>query len=111
MRGDRKALWAPQMRRVPEADVALGKRGAYPQKGPALQQGGIAMDQPRRGRGCARAEVALFQKDHPQAASGGVARHADAVQPAADDCKIVVRHARTIAFSSEPATVCREEKA
>jgi len=36
----------------------------------------------------------LFQKDHPQAASGGVARDADAVQPAADDCKIVVRHAQ-----------------
>src|SRR5207244_12717482 len=77
----------------------------------ALQDGGIAMDQPRRGRGCARAEVALFQKDHPQAASRGVARHADAVQPAAEDRKIVVRHAATIAFSSEVGTGSHEENA
>src|SRR5258706_4635222 len=69
------------------------------------------MDQPRRGGGCARADVALFQKNHPQAASRGVARHTDAVQAAADDRKIVVRHARTIAFSSEVDTGSREEKA
>src|SRR6266404_8054095 len=111
MRGDRKAHRAHQMRRDPQPDVALGKRGAYPQKGPALQQGGIAMDQPRRGRGCARAEVALFQQDHPQAASRGGARNADAVQPAAEDRKIVVRHAATIAFSSEVGTGSHEENA
>src|SRR5258706_16461548 len=69
------------------------------------------MDQPRRGGGCARADVALFQKDHPQAASRGVARNADAVQAADDDRKIVVRHARTIAFSREVDTGSREEKA
>jgi hypothetical protein len=40
MRGDRKAHRAHQMRRDPQPDVALGKRGPYPQKGPALQQAG-----------------------------------------------------------------------
>src|ERR1700682_3351267 len=94
MRGDRKAHRTHQMRRDPQPDVTLGKRRAHAQKGSALQYGEIAMDQPRRGRGCARAEVALLQKDHPQAAPRGVARNADAVQPAADDRKIVVRHIR-----------------
>ena len=58
----------------------------------ALQPGEIAMDQPRRGRGGARAEIALLQQNDAQAASGGVARDADAVQPAANDREIVVRH-------------------
>ena len=80
MRGDRKAHRAHQVRRDPQPDVALGKRGAYAQKGPALQHGEIAMDQPGRGRGCAPAEIALFQQDHPQAASRGIARNADAVE-------------------------------
>src|ERR1700681_2532144 len=61
----------------------------------------MAVDQPRRGRGCACAEVALLQKDHPQAASRGVARNADAVQAAADDRKIVVRHAQGLEHDPE----------
>src|SRR5271166_1816511 len=59
------------------------------------------MDQPRRGRRSACAEVALLQQDNPQAAPGGVARKADAVQATADNRKIVIRHAQAIAFSSE----------
>jgi len=62
------------------------------QKRSALQHRQIAVDQPRRGRGRGGAEVALLQQDRPQAASRGVARHADAVQAAANDRKIVVRH-------------------
>ena len=42
------------------------------------------------------AEVALLQQDHAQAAAGGIARDADAVQPAADDRKIVVRHTQRL---------------
>src|SRR5256885_22624 len=61
---------------------------------PALQPGQIAVDQPWRGRGGAGAEIALLQQDHAQTASGGVARDADAIQPAADDRKIVIRHAK-----------------
>ena len=61
-----------------------------------LQPRQIAMHQPWRGRGGAGAEIALFQQDHAQAAAGGVARDADAVQPAANDRKIVIRHAQRL---------------
>ena len=94
MGGDSKAHRAHQMRRDPQPDVALGKRRTDAKEVPALQPGQIAMDQPWRGRGCAGAEIALLQQDHAQAASGGVARDADAVQSAADDREIVVRHAQ-----------------
>src|SRR6266540_6390628 len=92
MRGDGKAHRAHQMRRYPEPDVALGKRRTDAKKMPALQPRQIAMDQPRRGRGGARAEIALLQQNYAQPASGGVARDADAVQSAANDREIVVRH-------------------
>ena len=59
---------------------------------PTLEVGQVAMDQPRRGLRSARAEITLLQQDDAQAASGGVARDADAVQSAADDREIVVRH-------------------
>ncbi len=70
----------------------------------ALQFRQIAMDQPRRGRGSARTEIALLQQDDPQAAPGGVARNADAVQPAADDRKIVVRHTQRLPERAEFTT-------
>jgi hypothetical protein len=82
---------------------------------PALKPRQIAVDQPWRGLGCAGAEIALLQQDHAQAAAGGVARDADAVQPAANDRKIVIRHAQrllertevhySIAFSNDVDTV------
>ena len=59
---------------------------------PALQVREIAVDQPRRGRGGTRAEIALLQQDDAQAPACGVARDADAVQSAANDREIVVRH-------------------
>ena len=93
MRGDDKAHRTHQMRRGPQPDVTLGQRRTDTEKRSALQHRQIAVDQPRRGRGRGDAEVALLQQDHPQAASRGVARHADAVQAAANDRKIVVRHA------------------
>ena len=83
-----------QMRRGPQPDVALPERRADAKQRPALQHLEIAVDQPRRGLRCAGAEIALLQQDHAQAASGGVARDADAVQASADDSKIVVRHAQ-----------------
>ena len=49
-----------------------------------------------------RAEVALLQQqDHAQTAVSGVARDADAVQAAADDRKIVIRHAQRIQVRTE----------
>src|SRR3954452_10858724 len=92
MRGDGKPHRAYQMRRDPEPDVALGKCRTDAKKVPALQVSQIAMNQPWRGRGGARAEIALLQQDDTQAASSGVARDADAVQSAANDREIVVRH-------------------
>jgi hypothetical protein len=58
--------------------------------------------------------------DHAQAAPGGVARDADAIQATADNRQIVVRHAQrlperavtesdSIAFSSDVDTGLREE--
>src|SRR6202011_4741405 len=72
--------------------LALGQCLAYPQEAPALQHGKIAVDHSRGRGGSGAAEVALLQQNHPQAASGGVACNADAIQPAADDRKIVVCH-------------------
>ena len=61
------------MRRDIEPDVALAELGPHPRKGPALQHGEIAMDQPRCRRRCGGTEIALLQQDHAQAAAGGVA--------------------------------------
>ena len=101
MGGDGEAHRAHQMRRDPEPNVALGERGVDAKEVAPLQPRQIAMDQPWRGRGGARAEIALLQQDHAQAAAGGVARDADAVQPAADDRKIVVRHAQRLLERTE----------
>src|SRR5829696_8092740 len=92
MGGDGKAHRAHQMRRIPEPDVALGKRRTDAKKMSSLQPREIAMDQPRRRRGGASAEIALLQQDDAQAPASGVARDADAVQSAANDREIVVRH-------------------
>ena len=81
---------------ISEPGIALGERRANPQEVPTLQPRQIAMDQPWRGRGGARTEIALLHQDHAQAASSGVAGDADAVQPAANDREIVVRHTRAL---------------
>jgi hypothetical protein len=89
------------MRRNFEPDVALGQLRAHATQSPALEHREIAMNKPRRGRGCGRTEVTLLQQDHAQAAYGGVSRNADTVQAAADNRKIVIRHAQAIASSDE----------
>src|SRR6187401_902846 len=105
MGGDGKAHRAYQMRRIPEPDVALGKRRTDAKEMPALQPRQIAMDQPRRGRGGARAEIALLQQDDAQAAASGVARDADAVQSAANDREIVVRHTQGLLREGDSTTL------
>ena len=94
MRRDRKPHRSHQMRRDPEPGVALRQCCAHAQEPAALQDGQIAMDHARRRGRSGGAEIALLQQDHPQATARGVARHADTVQPAADDRQIVVCHAR-----------------
>src|SRR3981081_3272422 len=84
------------MRRDPQPAVALGQRRAHAKQAPAFQHGKVAMDQPRRGRRRRGAKVILLQQNDPQAASRGIARNADAVQPATDDGNVVIRHAATI---------------
>src|SRR3954468_10540420 len=54
------------------------------------------MDQAWRGRRGAAAEVALFEQQHPKPAPSGVTRHAHAVEAAAENCKIVVRHTQRL---------------
>ena len=39
-----------------------------------------------------QAKIALLQQENAKAAPGGVARHADAIEAAAQNCKIEVRH-------------------
>src|SRR6185369_15098629 len=102
---NRKAHRAHQMRRDPEPDVALGKRRTDAKKMPALQPRQIAVDQPRRRRGGARAEIALLQQDHAQAPASGDARDADAVQSAANDRKIVVSHTQGLLREGDSTTL------
>ena len=55
-----------------------------------------AWRQVEEARANAAAEIALFQQENAKASSSGVARHADAVEAAAEDCKVVVRHTATL---------------
>ncbi len=89
------------MRRDPQPDVTLGQLTADAQQAAALQHREIAMDQPRGRRGRGAAEVALFEQDDAQATTGGIARHADAVETAADDRNVIIRHAPAIARSRD----------
>ena len=61
-------------------------------KRPAFEHRKIAPDQSAAGGGCRAAKIPLLDQNDPQATPGGIARHADAIQPAADNRKIVVRH-------------------
>ena len=94
MLGDRKPHRTHHMRSDGEQDVAFGKLRAHAPKAAALQHRKIAMDQPRCRRRCSGGEIALLQEDDSKAAPGRVARHADAIEPAADHRQIIVRHAR-----------------
>src|ERR1700674_2942149 len=108
MRGDHKPCRTHQMRRDPHPAVALGQRRAHAPERLPLQHPEIAVNQSRRGAGSGAAEVALFKQDDPETAPRGVARNADTIQTAADDRKVVVRHARTIAFSSDACPALME---
>src|ERR1700690_1776761 len=101
MRRDHEPDRTHQMRRDPHPGFTLGQCRAHAPKRLALQHPEIAMDKPRRSARGGAAEVALLEQDDPETAPRGVARNADAIQTAADDRKVVVRHAPAIAFSDE----------
>ena len=80
------------VRRHPQQHLALGQRLAHQPERAVLEIAQAAVDELGRGRRGARAEVVLLQQQHAQAAAGGVARDAGAVDAAADDGEIVVGH-------------------
>src|SRR4051794_19254610 len=93
MRGDREPHRTHQMRRDPQPDITFGQRGANTPQRALFEERQVAMDQAWRGRRSGRTQIALLQQDHPQPATGGVARNANAVQASANNREIVVRHA------------------
>ena len=74
-----------------QQNLALGQRFGDQAKLVVLEIAQATVDQlgaPRRG---VRGEIVLFRQQHRQAAAGGVARYASAVDAAADDGEIVNR--------------------
>ena len=79
------------VRREPEQHLALGQRLGDQAELVVLQIAQAAVDQlgaPRRG---VRGEIVLLDQQHLEAAAGGVARDAGAVDAAADDGEVVDR--------------------
>ncbi len=81
------------MRRDPQQHLALGQRLAHQPEGALREIAQPAMDQLGRGRRGAGGEIVLLDQQDLEAASGGIARNADAVDAAPDDGEIEVRHA------------------
>ena len=101
-----------QVGRRPQQHLALGQRLADQPQRAMLEIAQPAMDQLGRGRRGARAEVVLLQQQHAQAAAGGVARDAGAVDAAADDGEVVVGHeGLMIRASGQNARTARQSQA
>ena len=79
------------VRRQLEQHLALGQRFGDQAKLVMLEVAQPAVDQLGAQRRRVRGEVILFHQQHRQAAAGGVARYAGAVDAAADDGEIVNR--------------------
>ena len=76
-----------------QQDVTLLQRLAHQAELVVLEIAQAAMDE-LAGRGGGRArQIALFDEQHAQAAAGGIARDADAVDPAAHDQQVETRNA------------------
>ena len=86
---------------MPQQHLALGQRLAHQPERAVLEIAQAAVDQLGRGRRGAGGEVVLLEQQHAQAAAGGVARDAGAVDAAADDGEIVVGHG-ALRDSSQP---------
>ena len=82
-----------QVRRHPQQHLALAERCVHQAERAVFQIAKPAMDQLRGRRRRARRQVVLFEQHDLQAAPGGVARDAGAVDAAADDREIEIGHA------------------
>ena len=80
------------MRRHAQQDFALGQRLAHQAEGAVLEIAQAAVDQLGGGRRGAGGEIVLLDEQHAQAAAGGVAGDAGAVDAAADDGEVEVGH-------------------
>ncbi len=77
-----------------EQDLPLDERLAHQGEVILLEIAQPAVDQFGAGRGGVRCEVILLAQQNSEAASGGVARDAGAVDPAADDQQVTARRSR-----------------
>ena len=82
-----------EMRRHPQQDFALDQRLAHQPEPAVLEIAQAAVDQLGGGRRGAGREVVLLDQQHAKTAAGGVAGDAGAVDAAADDGEIEIRHA------------------
>ncbi len=80
------------MRRHAQQHLALIQRLAHQPEGAVLEIAQAAMDQLGGGRGGAGGEIVHLDQQHAQAAAGGVAGEAGAVDAAADDGEVEVGH-------------------
>ena len=76
---------------IRQQHLALGQRLAHQAELVVLEIAQAAMDQLGRGRGRAAGKIALLAQEHRQAAAGGIAGDAAAVDAAADDGDVVDR--------------------
>ena len=67
------------------------------------------MDQSRCRRRGSTSQIALLDQDHPQPATGGIAREADTVQAATDDREVVICH-ETVEGSDAPFSLAGLER-
>ena len=81
-----------QMRRHPQQHLAFVQRGAHQPQRAVLQIAQAAMNELGGRRRRAGGEVVLLEQDHPEAAPGGVAGNANAVNAAPDDGEIEISH-------------------
>ena len=79
------------------------KRFAHQPKPAVLEVAQPAMDQLGRGRRRARREVVLLDQEHAQAAAGGIAGDAGAVDAAPDDGEVEIAHDSLQATASRGA--------
>jgi len=80
------------MRRGPQQDLAFGERFGHQAELELLEIPKAPVDELAARRAGSRAEIIALHQQHLQPASGGVARDARAVDPAADYQEVIAFH-------------------